>query len=269
VTSAFERFLSGAFDEARALVLRSLPIIGEVEVSHHSMVVAALAPGIVLHDRQLLAHEPDAAFIDRSFDTGLPIKFGPLAASCAALLAARGELEAARRLLQRAVRAATAALPFTGSFPLVVVAAQHCDRAQADDVRKLCAATAVSGPASKAAGELGEAILLRRFGSPGSTIALAQATAAGFAAIGWPLYEALALETADDRVGAERIRERLRLREGPAPGGAFRRRRRRRNSDAARTRNRSARCKWRHEPQSRRNAQRFDQADRKKLVLNL
>ena len=215
VTSAFERVLSGAFEEARALVVRSLPLIGEVEVSRHGMVVAALAAGIVLHDRQLLTHEPDAAFIERSFETGLPMKFGPLAASCAELLAARGELDAARRLLQRAVRAAAAALPFTGSFPLVVVAAQHCDRAQAEDVRKLCAATVTSGPAGKAAAELGEAILLRRFDSPDSAIAPAQAAAAGFAAVGWPLYEALALEVSGDRVGAERIRERLGLRDRP------------------------------------------------------
>jgi DNA-binding NarL/FixJ family response regulator len=215
VTSAYERVLSGAFEEARTQVLRALPLIGEVEVSRHGMVVAALAAGLAIGDRRLLAHEPDAAFIERSLETGLPIKFGPLAASCVQLLAARGELDAARRLLQRAVRTATDALPFTGSFPLVVVAAEHCDRAQAEDIRKLCAATAASGPASKAAAELGRAILLRRFGSPDSAVAPAQAAAAGFTAVGWPLYEALALEVSGDRVGAERIRERLGLRDRP------------------------------------------------------
>jgi DNA-binding NarL/FixJ family response regulator len=120
--------------------------------------------------------------------------------------------------LLRAVRMATAALPITGSFPLVV-AAQHCERAQAADVHELCAATAASGPASRAAAELGEAILLQRFGSADADIAFARArsAAAGFAAVGWPLYEAMALEAAGDHVAAARIRDGLGLHEKPAP----------------------------------------------------
>jgi DNA-binding NarL/FixJ family response regulator len=100
----------------------------------------------------------------------------------------------------RAVRKAAAALPFTGSFPLVIVAAQYCERAQAEDVGKLCAATTASGPASKAAAELGEAILLQRFGSPAEAIPLARSAAAGFAEMGWPRYENMALELTGESV---------------------------------------------------------------------
>jgi DNA-binding NarL/FixJ family response regulator len=114
------------------------------------------------------------------------------------------------------VRKAAGALPFTGSFPLVVVAAQQCERAQAQDVRNLCAATMASGPASKAAAELGEAILVQRFGSPLEAIPFARCAAAGFAKIGWPLYENLALELAGEST-APSTREHLGSRSKPAP----------------------------------------------------
>jgi DNA-binding NarL/FixJ family response regulator len=209
VESAMERLLAGAFAEARSLVAQGLPLLGEFKADRHDAVLAALAVGSVLDDRELLGYEPDAAFIDEVFATDRSSSYGPLAAVYAQLLAARGENAAACRLLSRAVEAALSALQLTRSFPLVVVAAQLCDRAGAGAVRTVCARSLGSGPAPKAAAELAEAILLVRFGDAASAIAPARSAAAGFAAIGWPVYEALALEIAGAVDGARVIRERI------------------------------------------------------------
>jgi DNA-binding CsgD family transcriptional regulator len=93
------------------------------------------------------------------------------------------------------------------SFPLAVVAAQHGERADAGDVRELCTRSLQSGPAAKATADLAEAILVRRFGDPLS--APARRAAAGFGSIGWPVYEALALEASGDIEAARTIRERI------------------------------------------------------------
>jgi DNA-binding CsgD family transcriptional regulator len=132
---------------------------------------------------------------------------------CAQLQAGRGERDDARRLLLRAVRSAAAALPMLGSFPLAIVAAQHCERADAGDVRELCTRSLQSGPAAKATADLAEAILERRFGDPLSAPAPARRAAAGFASIGWPVYEALALEASGENDAARTIRERIGFRD--------------------------------------------------------
>ena len=209
IDSAMERVLAGDFTEAYALVVAALPMIGEFKTDRHAAVLAALAVGIVRDDPELLAHEPDAAFIDEVFATHRPSSYGPLAAVCAQLWAARGEHDAARRLLRRAIDAATEALPLTGSFPLVVVAAQLCDRGDSGAVMALCAGSIGSGPASKAAAELAEALLIARFGDADSAIDMARSAASGFDTIGWPVYEALAFEAAGDLDGARRIFARI------------------------------------------------------------
>ncbi len=209
VEIAFERLHSGAYEEARSLVMRAPPMIGEVKISALSFVPAALAVGVALDDRELLAYEPDEEFIERAFATGIPGFYGPLAASCAQLRSARGERDAAQRLLRRAVAATPVERFSFGSFPLAIVAAQQCERTAADDVRALCAATAGCGQAAKHTAELAEAILLHRFGDAARAIAPARAAAAGFAAIGWPWYEALGLAASGDLRAAERIRARI------------------------------------------------------------
>jgi DNA-binding CsgD family transcriptional regulator len=205
--NALERRLGGALEEARTLALRGLPLIGEGKLGRHRAVLAALAVGTALDDRELLGYEPDAALMDLVFETALPLIYGPLAALCAQLQAGRGERDDARRLLLRAVRSAMAALPMLGSFPLAIVAAQHGERADAGDVRELCTRSLQSGPAAKATADLAEAILVRRFGDPLS--APARRAAAGFGSIGWPVYEALALEASGDIEAARTIRERI------------------------------------------------------------
>jgi DNA-binding CsgD family transcriptional regulator len=209
VESAVDHALSGAYEEARAEIKAAMPMIGEAPTARHIAIFAALAVGMALDDRDLLGNEPDAAFIEGAFATGAPRIYGPLAALCAQLRAARGERDAARTILHRALRAVTAGPHVFGSFPLTIVGAQLCDRGGATDVRQLCALTAGAGPPSQHAAELAEAILERRFGEPYSAVARAQAAAAGFAAVGWPFYEAIARETAGDDDAAQRIRERI------------------------------------------------------------
>ncbi len=207
VECALERVLSGALEEARALVVTALPLIGEGKLGRHRAILAALAAGTALEDRSLLAHEPDAGQLERVFETDLPLVYGPLAALCAQLQAARGEHAVARRLLRRAMRAARGSSTAFGTFPLAIVAAQHVEAADAAGVRALCARAPGGGPVSDAAANLAEAVLQRRFGEPEAARRSAERAAEGFAAIGWPVYEALARETAGDAAGAQRIRE--------------------------------------------------------------
>jgi DNA-binding CsgD family transcriptional regulator/tetratricopeptide (TPR) repeat protein len=199
VESALERVLSGAFEEARALVVQGLAMIGEGRLGRDRAVVAALAVAAAIDDSELLRYEPDTGFIERVFAVNVPLVFGPLAAYHAQILTRRGDRDAAQRLLSRAVHAALAAGSPFGSFPLVVVAAQLGNRGDDAAIRKLCEMTAAAGPAGAHAAELAEAFLLRGSGDATSAQSKARKAAAGFAAIGWPQYESLARDCADDR----------------------------------------------------------------------
>jgi len=206
---ALERVLSGAYLEARALVVRALPMIGDVTTARQWAVLAALAVGTALDDRDLLAHEPDAAFIDHALASEVPQLYGPLTALCVPLLAARGDQAAAQHLLRRVARTAATAKSLFGSFPLVVVAALTCEAALLDTVREVSRRSRGCGPAAEHSADLAQALLDYRFGDAGAASAPARRAATGFAAIGWPLYEALAREVEGDAAAAQRIRERI------------------------------------------------------------
>src|ERR1019366_1373974 len=105
VESALERVLSGAFEEARALVVQGLAMIGEGRLGRDRAVVAALAVAAAIDDSDLLRYEPDTGFIERVFAVNVPLVFGPLAAYHAQILTRRGDRDAAQRLLRRAVHA--------------------------------------------------------------------------------------------------------------------------------------------------------------------
>lgn len=210
LVNAFERVHAGAYVEARTYLRRALDILGETRVSWYRARFVALwlrnatgeAEPSALDDR-------DAETLDAAFASGKASLYGPLAAASAVDLLTRGDAASARALVRRAVNAASAASSSLGSFPLVVVAALACEGSDANAVRALAARDASKGPAPAAAAELVIAILARRFGAAKADLEPAHRAAAGFAEVGWPFFEALALDEAGDRVAAAAVRERI------------------------------------------------------------
>jgi DNA-binding CsgD family transcriptional regulator/tetratricopeptide (TPR) repeat protein len=197
----------GEYTAARVIFHRARAMLSEVKLSRFFLTQISLAVGIALDDGELLALEPDATMMREAFATGKPPIFGPLAGFVAQIRVARGDVTAARSLLRDAVTAAAAAATSLGTFPLVVSAAQYCARSEVDAVRVLCARDAGKGRAPAATAALVDAILGRRFSGGDATAA--NAAAAGFAAVGWPLYEALARELSGQLDVAREIRARI------------------------------------------------------------
>lgn len=197
----------GEYTAARETFHRARAMLSEVKLSRFYLAHIALAIGIALDDGELLALEPDTTMLREAFATGKPPIFGPLAGFVGQVRAARGDITGARSLLLDAVTAAGAAPTSLGTFSLAVTAAQYCVRSEADAVRALCARDAAKGRAPAAAAALADAILSRRFGGGDATAA--NAAAAGFADVGWPLYEALAREVSGQRDVARAIRAQI------------------------------------------------------------
>jgi len=218
VALAFERALAGAYDEAAALHAGAMALIGETKVTWNRAHCVALLVGLATANATLRAEEPGADSLESAFASGKAPVYGPLAALVAELLIRRGESGRARKLLRRAVRAAADAALSLGTFPLVVVAAGACERADADLVRALARRDAFRGAAPQAAADLAEAILARRFGEANAS--LAARAAAAFGTVGWPYFEALAYAEAGDAGAAAAIRKRIGASEPSPASGA-------------------------------------------------
>lgn len=190
LVGAFERLLSGAYDAARAAAHRALPLVGETKISwHRARIVGAwlsLATG-----ESNVAGELARTHIDEAFATGKPQIYGPLSALAAEAALRRGEDREARACVRRALDAALASASSLGSFPLAIAAAGACDANDAQRVRDLAERDAATGPAPAAAAALAEAILERRFGDGERAREHGRRAADGFAAVGWPYFEAL------------------------------------------------------------------------------
>jgi DNA-binding NarL/FixJ family response regulator len=209
LSNAIERTFAGAYAEAKSMYVRALSLVGETKVTWYRAWFVALWVGTATGDAALLADEPDPTAIDRAIESGKVQLFGPLVAVYASILISRGEGEAARLLLRRALAAASAATLSLGTFPLIVVAAQSCDAPDIDAVRALATRDAARGAASAATADLADAILARRFGRTDNAITAAKRAAAGFEAIGWPYFESIALDEAGNAAAARAIRERI------------------------------------------------------------
>jgi DNA-binding NarL/FixJ family response regulator len=210
LVNAFARVHTGAYVEARTYLRRALAILGETRVSwYRARCVALWLQNATGEAEPSALDDRDSETLDAAFASGKASLYGPLAAVSAVDLLRRGDAATARALVYRAVNAASAAASSLGSFPLVVVAALACDGSIANAVRALAARDASKGPAPAAAAELVIAILARRFGAAQADLEPARRAAAGFAAVGWPYFEALALDEAGDRVAATAIRERI------------------------------------------------------------
>ncbi len=209
----------GEYVTARAAFDRARTTLADMKLDQFFFAQTALALGLAQNDAQLLACAPDRRLLDEAIATGKAPIFGPLAAFWARFLAARGALDDARAVALRAVDAALASGDAFGSFPLALSAAAVCAPPHARRVLELCARDG-TGPAPAATRSLAAAVLARRFAS-GDPVPDARRAAEGFAAVGWPLYEAAARELAGDPAGARAARERIGYRgEAIVPAGA-------------------------------------------------
>jgi DNA-binding CsgD family transcriptional regulator len=195
---ALERLLAGDYAEARKLHSEALALLAETKVTWYRAWVVGILMGIETNDRSLQSRQPDAASVDAAFATGKAPIFGPLSASLARVLCDRGDSALARALLRRAVDAASCASSSVGTFPLIVVAAELCDRDDASAIDQLGARDAAKGPALQAAADLARAILAVRFAFETASdhgvglvtrADLATRAAELFAVVGWPRYE--------------------------------------------------------------------------------
>ena len=207
----------GEYRAAHLVLERARTSLADMKLDQFFFAQLALAIGLASNDPELLAFAPDDRLLDDAFATGTAPIFGPLAAFHARFLASRGATEEARRVALRAVAAAHAANESFGAFPLAIAAAALCARSQAADVRRLCARDVGRGPAPAATSMLVEAMLEIRFGA-GEAVATARRAAEAFASVGWPLYEAMALQLAGESVAAAAIRERIGYVGGPLLG---------------------------------------------------
>jgi DNA-binding CsgD family transcriptional regulator len=198
----------GEYTAARSVFERARRTLADMKLDQFFFAQVALALGIATNDPELLAFAPDDRLRDAAYATGAAPIFGPLAAFHAQLLATRGELDQARTVALRAVAVAHEADESFGAFPLAVTAAALCTRLQVDIVRRLCARDADRGPGPSAASALVEALFEKRFGT-GADLSFAHRAAAAFADIGWPLYEALALDLAGEADAASGVRRRI------------------------------------------------------------
>ena len=160
----------------------------------------------VLREARSQLHDPDCLFI---------------LAAHAGILAATGALSEA----QADLRAATGALAYSAPEALYVLlnAARYLPIDETARVRELAEAAAQSGcEAARANLALVRATIAMRSGEPPDARTLGEAAAEGYAALGWPLLEARALELAGKVPLARAIYERcgasaeLRRLAGPA-----------------------------------------------------
>ncbi len=194
LANAFERVLAGDHARARELHGEALQHIAETKVSWYRAWTIALwlAPPMGSPETR---DAPDEAAVRGALRTGKVQLYGPLVASFAQSLLARGDTATARALTHDAVIAA-ATTRSLGSFPLTVVAARICEPVWSAQVKALAARDAVCGEATAATAQLVDAILERRFGDRADAARLARAAADGFARVGWPVFEAEALHEA-------------------------------------------------------------------------
>ncbi len=198
----------GEYAAARAVFERARRTLADMKLDQCFFAQMALALGLAMNDPELLAYAPDDRLLETAYATGAAPIFGPLAAFYAQLLASRGALEEARSVALRAAGVAQAVDDSFGAFPLAVTAAAVCARSQTDTVRALCARDIGRGPAPAAAGALVDALIDKRFRT-GDAEGSARRAADGFAAVGWPLYEAMALDLAGDPAAAATVRSRI------------------------------------------------------------
>ncbi len=170
-------------------------VLSEPEPFVARVQLAAYAPlvGLALDDDAPAARcFDDEAFMRRVVDSGYERQYAVLLGAKALWLAGKGRVREARPLFESALGSAHHAAAMVNIWPL---AARYVDDARLDALRAACAERAVNAQDVVAAATLDllDAHVAQRR-RDGTALASAESARGRYAALGWPLHEALALE---------------------------------------------------------------------------
>ncbi len=196
----------GRLLEARECVERGLAVPEPATTGPIALASAALTIARPLADEQLVARSVTPAIIETAFCSGINSTLGRFAGPYARWTAARGDAARAAEILRRAMGSLTAPFAATGTLLAAVELGDPWTRRRALDF--LPAVDAMDTVPIYAATALHlRALASRVAGEPGA-LAYGREAAQRYAALGWPLLEAAALEIAGDRAAAARLYER-------------------------------------------------------------
>jgi DNA-binding NarL/FixJ family response regulator/streptomycin 6-kinase len=197
-TAAWMMYTCGRLTETRQLVDALLPYVSDAP--HYAFRVASIGIPLALRtgDELLLRACARPRLLQEAFASNAQTIFGPVAAAVAEQMLAQGRTSEAAALIERTMHRLTAA---GNNFDLLLLAARTGSQAVADRAEALLREWESRSRSARACMSL-----FRAYRSKGSKrIEYAQAAAAGFADLAWPLYRAQALELAGDARGALEI----------------------------------------------------------------
>jgi DNA-binding NarL/FixJ family response regulator len=200
---AMDAYYRGRLEQARVFIKDAL---SDTEATVSQMAAALSAPLIAaaLDDATLVPPATEAVIAEARRSASSPDDAAILAAS-AAWSISRGALGTARADLRLALACRPRAVPYSG-LPFVL-AAEHLDLVEVEAFERQLDEQEMpeADSANRANAALAGAILARRRGDQQRAIALADAAAAGFRALEWPMFEARALEAADRMDEAQQL----------------------------------------------------------------
>jgi DNA-binding CsgD family transcriptional regulator/tetratricopeptide (TPR) repeat protein len=200
---AHRAWLLGDVAGAREHILAGLAG-SEAAVARLALAVVAPHVSVATGDPALVPPAMEADFEACRRGNGT-LDDGQILMAAAAFGFAHGRTESARSDLRRALAMLPRAFVWTG--PLLALAAAHLPSAECERLRELTEPEQffAEDRAGFSGASLARAILERRFGTGDAATELARTAASGYRAIGWPLFEAHALEVAGDKEAARSL----------------------------------------------------------------
>lgn len=194
---AYAQFLYGQLPEAEATIERALSAILDVPSLDAIVAWVALPLGLRRENHALVERCADEELVEFAFRSGSTL-IGGVASAFAEYYLAHDRTADANALLARALETLRAH-PTPGDYDAtLVMIAQHCDRDRVARVRALIdqMATTTHVRSAPAYAALIAAWEAKRFGDEDEAINLGLKAASAFETLGWPMYQAQALEVA-------------------------------------------------------------------------
>ncbi|MGH7728092.1 MAG: helix-turn-helix transcriptional regulator [Vulcanimicrobiaceae bacterium] len=200
---ALHAYQYGRLARARAHIEATLRG-SEAKVAQDALELVMPLVALAVGDPGLISPAQEADMIERRREAG-NVDDARLLAVDAALKVARGHPKEARADLRRAISIVLRADPSCGT--LVLLAAEHLEERDLQPLRALTEADRylACDLAGRTNATLANAIVERRCGDERLAVALASEAAAGYRTLGWPLFEARALEICGDLEAARAL----------------------------------------------------------------